>query len=80
MNTKTLVNTTADLRDQFAMAALSGLLASEGEDGTSSHGAADRAYAIADEMMIARDRPRQEKHFSVVSFDLPDLPDPFGEV
>ncbi|KRE90815.1 hypothetical protein ASG87_01380 [Frateuria sp. Soil773] len=63
MSTKTITNTTADLRDQFAMAALTDLLASE--EGISSHWAADRAYEVADEMLFARDQPRQEKNFCI---------------
>ena len=53
---------TAELRDQFAMAALTGMLASEdygagqnyyrGDDG--EHHAAKRAYSLADAMIVAR--------------------------
>ncbi len=44
------------LRDRFAMAALTGMLASETEDSTyGERHAAERAYAMADAMLAARE-------------------------
>lgn len=54
MNTNT--NTTATLRDQFAMAALTGMLAWSGSDGTYYDQYAMRAYALADDMMQEREK------------------------
>ncbi|MXO98975.1 hypothetical protein GRI97_08235 [Altererythrobacter xixiisoli] len=46
---------TPDLRDQFSMAALTGLMAAEAPDVIyESEGVARRAYRIADAMLVAR--------------------------
>jgi hypothetical protein len=52
--------TAPDLRDQMAMAALTGLLAAEdfgaGQNYYTTEQAANRAYAIADAMLAERNR------------------------
>ena len=51
----------SDLRDQFAMAALTGLIAAETEGWCykNDERRAKRAYSIADAMLNERDRPTE---------------------
>lgn len=61
MNTMT---TPATLRDQFAMSALTGLLASSGDDALSPGDYAEIAFRYADAMLRERERPEDQTEAS----------------